>query len=166
MLEAGIPSLHAASVAAPQPRPCGRGVRGLRCGARGLGVAEPDLRDHGDVQTRCDEGEHRRGPGHGLTGAVAAGRARKASLVAADRPRLAIAVAALGAAVAAEYILGTSLGIDNLLGRGPHVEINTSDPGRLAPETAANFVLLGLALYGMTRPRLVAAPRRPPCLSR
>jgi PAS domain S-box-containing protein len=67
----------------------------------------------------------------------------------------ALAVAALGAATLTEYLLGTSLGIDRLLGGGSSVEINTSNPGRMAPETAFNLVLIGAALCWMTRPRLV-----------
>ena len=67
----------------------------------------------------------------------------------------ALAVAALGAATLTEYLLGTGLGIDELLGRESRVEINTLNPGRMAPETAFNLALLGAALCMMTRPRLV-----------
>jgi len=67
----------------------------------------------------------------------------------------ALAVAALGAATLTEYLLGMDLGIDQLLGRGTSVEINTSNPGRMAPETALNLALLGAALCWMTRPRMV-----------
>jgi len=67
----------------------------------------------------------------------------------------ALAVATLGAATSTEYLLKTSLGIDQLLGRQSSIEINTLYPGRMAPETAFNFVLLGAALYLMALPRLV-----------
>ena len=67
----------------------------------------------------------------------------------------ALAVAALGAVTLTEYLLRTDLGIDQLLGHQSSVEINTSNPGRMAPETAFNFALLGAALFWTTRPRMV-----------
>ena len=55
-------------------------------------------------------------------------------------------VAALGAVSVAEYLLGTNLGIDQLFFREPAGALGTSHPGRMAPLTAVNFVLLGTAL--------------------
>ncbi len=68
-----------------------------------------------------------------------------------------LAVAALGSATLAEYLLGLRLGIDRIFGGGPSIEINTTHPGRRAPETALIFALLGAALYWMTRRRRVLA---------
>ncbi len=67
----------------------------------------------------------------------------------------ALAVGVLGAATLSEYLFGWRLGIDQLLGSGSSVEINTTNPGRMAPETALILVLLGTALCLITRPRLV-----------
>jgi PAS domain S-box-containing protein len=69
----------------------------------------------------------------------------------------ALVVAALGAVSVAEYLLGTNLGIDQLIFREPAGAIGTSHPGRMAPWTAVNFVLLGTALWSVTRPRAVLA---------
>lgn len=69
----------------------------------------------------------------------------------------ALAVAALGAATLTEYLVGQGLGIDQLLGRGSSVEINTTNPGRMAPEAAVDLALLGTALCLMRRPRLALA---------
>jgi len=68
-----------------------------------------------------------------------------------------LAVAALGAATLAEYLLGLHLGIDQMLGSGTSYEINTTHPGRMAPETALIFALMGAALFWMTRRRRVLA---------
>jgi two-component system cell cycle sensor histidine kinase/response regulator CckA len=68
-----------------------------------------------------------------------------------------LAVAALGAATLAEYLLGLHLGIDQLLGSAKSYEINTTHPGRMAPETALIFALMGAALFWMSRRRRVLA---------
>jgi two-component system cell cycle sensor histidine kinase/response regulator CckA len=68
-----------------------------------------------------------------------------------------LAVAALGGVTLVEYLIGTGFGIDQLLGPGPSVEFNTTNPGRMAPETALNLTLVGTALCWMARPRLVLA---------
>ena len=72
-------------------------------------------------------------------------------------PGCALVVAALGAVSVAEYLLGTNLGIDQLFFREPAGALGTSHPGRMAPLTAVNFVLLGTALWSVTRPRAVLA---------
>jgi PAS domain S-box-containing protein len=68
-----------------------------------------------------------------------------------------LAVAALGTATLAEYLLGLHLGIDQMLGAAKSYEINTTHPGRMAPETALIFALMGAALFWMTRRRRVLA---------
>jgi PAS domain S-box-containing protein len=68
-----------------------------------------------------------------------------------------LAVAALGAATLSEYLLGMHLGIDRIFGNASSIEINTTHPGRMAPETALVFALMGSALYWMARRRRVLA---------
>jgi PAS domain S-box-containing protein len=51
----------------------------------------------------------------------------------------------LGAMTIVEYLFGRNLGLDQLLFRDAH-GVATVDPGRLAPQTAVIFVLLGVAL--------------------
>ncbi|MGH7855772.1 MAG: sensor histidine kinase, partial [Candidatus Binatia bacterium] len=55
-------------------------------------------------------------------------------------------VALVGLLTLAEYLLGRSFGIDELLFREPPRAIATSHPGRMAPTTAASFFLLGAAM--------------------
>jgi PAS domain S-box-containing protein len=45
-----------------------------------------------------------------------------------------------------QYIMGWNIGIDQLLIRESSNAINTSNPGRMAPNTAFSFILIGLAL--------------------
>ncbi len=59
---------------------------------------------------------------------------------------------ALGCVTLAEYVSGLSLGIDELLFRDVAVGTGTSSPGRMAPNTAFNFMLLGLAIPVLARP--------------
>jgi PAS domain S-box-containing protein len=58
------------------------------------------------------------------------------------------AAALIGALSLAEYVLGRNLGIDQLLFHDPpEGPVDpTVNPGRLAPQSAVNFILLGLAL--------------------
>jgi signal transduction histidine kinase len=58
---------------------------------------------------------------------------------------LAVLAMAIGALTLAEYLLGVNLGIDELLFRDP-AATGAVPPGRLAPITAVNVVLLGIAL--------------------
>ncbi|MBI5397383.1 MAG: PAS domain S-box protein [Verrucomicrobia bacterium] len=58
----------------------------------------------------------------------------------------AAAAAAIGLLTLIEYGLGVNLGLDQLLFHEPAEAIGTSHPGRMAPVTAVNFLLLGLAL--------------------
>jgi len=59
----------------------------------------------------------------------------------------------IGLLTLSEYIFGLDLGIDNRLFPELAGTVGTSHPGRMAPETALNFVFLALALW------LVAASR-------
>lgn len=60
----------------------------------------------------------------------------------------------IGVVTLAEYVLGRNLGIDQLLFRDSSV-VQTVHPGRLAPQAAIDFTLLGLALVFLNagRPR-------------
>ncbi|MBT4823010.1 MAG: hypothetical protein HON70_45310, partial [Lentisphaerae bacterium] len=65
------------------------------------------------------------------------------------RPRLAMVcggvVLALGLVTLAQYVFGVGLGIDQLL-MEHYITVETSHPGRMAPNTALCFGLTGLAL--------------------
>ncbi len=58
----------------------------------------------------------------------------------------AFVVAAVGVLSLAEYAFGSSLGIDQLLLPEPSGTAKTIYPGRMAPNTAFNFLLMGLSL--------------------
>jgi PAS domain S-box-containing protein len=60
--------------------------------------------------------------------------------------------AAVGILTLAQYLFGVDLRIDQLLVRAPPVELATSSPGRMAPNTAFNFVLLGITLVFLDSP--------------
>jgi PAS domain S-box-containing protein len=82
------------------------------------------------------------------------GRRRAARLLAG----LAIVI---GTLTLAEFLLGRNVGIDELLFRDTHA-VHGHAPGRLAPQTAINFILLGIALLALTtvegvKSRFVAA---------
>jgi protein-histidine pros-kinase len=53
----------------------------------------------------------------------------------------------LGALVFSQYLFNTNLGIDELLFNDVANAIKTVDPGRMAPNTALNFILVGLTLF-------------------
>ena len=53
----------------------------------------------------------------------------------------------IGLLTLGEYVFGWNLGIDQWLFREPDDMVGTSHPGRMAPETALNFVLLSAALW-------------------
>jgi HD domain len=59
---------------------------------------------------------------------------------------LAALVGALALVTLSQYVHGRDLGIDQLLFREPPGATGTSDPGRMAPNTALAFALLGAAL--------------------
>jgi PAS domain S-box-containing protein len=90
-----------------------------------------------------------------ICGAVAILLNREASL---SRTRivviwlLASLVLLLGLMTSLEYLLGRSLGIDLLLPRPPLT--NLPYPGRSSPQTAFNFVLLGMAILTYRIPRV------------
>jgi diguanylate cyclase (GGDEF)-like protein/PAS domain S-box-containing protein len=70
------------------------------------------------------------------------------------------ATAALGLATMVQYLAGVNLGIDQLLFREPVGTLATLAPGRMAPVTALNFLLLGAALVlAGARPTVAAAQR-------
>jgi len=56
------------------------------------------------------------------------------------------AVALLGLLTLLQYLFGVDFGIDQLLFREPIGAINTLSPGRMAPVSAVNFLLLGVVL--------------------
>jgi methyl-accepting chemotaxis protein len=62
-------------------------------------------------------------------------------------------VALLGALTLSEYVGGWDLGIDQLLFKEPAGAVGTFAPGRMAANTALNFLFLGLALLLLNRPR-------------
>lgn len=53
----------------------------------------------------------------------------------------------IGLLTLAEYIFGWDVGIDQWLINEPEGTMGTSHPGRMAPETALNFILLAVALW-------------------
>ena len=59
---------------------------------------------------------------------------------------LALLVALLGLLTLSEYLFGWNLGIDQVLAREAPGAVKTSSPGRMAPNAALNFLLLGGAL--------------------
>ncbi len=63
----------------------------------------------------------------------------------------AVTVAVIGAVTLAEYLTGYDLGIDELLARETPSAVPASSPGRMGINTAAAFVLLGLALLLVDR---------------
>ncbi|MBI3886462.1 MAG: response regulator [Opitutae bacterium] len=65
----------------------------------------------------------------------------------------AVAVAGLGAATLGEYIFSLNPGLDQLLFRETAGAVATSAPGRMAPLTAANFLVAGTALVLLARRR-------------
>jgi len=64
---------------------------------------------------------------------------------------MALLAAAIGAVTLVEYLTGTPLGIDELLVDDPAGAAHTVHPGRLAPQTAVSFVLVGAALLAAGR---------------
>ena len=55
-------------------------------------------------------------------------------------------VAAVGLLTMSEYLFGRSLGIDQLLFKEAPGAIRTSSPGRMAPNTAFSFVIIGFSV--------------------
>ncbi|MFH2232282.1 MAG: GAF domain-containing protein, partial [Patescibacteria group bacterium] len=62
----------------------------------------------------------------------------------------ALVIALVGFLSLCEYLFAWTLGIDEILFREPGVLIATSHPGRMAPNTALNFALLGFAFFVLT----------------
>lgn len=59
---------------------------------------------------------------------------------------IAVIVATLGLLTLAEYVFGCDFGIDQRLFTEPAGTVQTTSPGRMAPNTALNFLLIGLSL--------------------
>lgn len=59
----------------------------------------------------------------------------------------AFVVCAIGLLTLIQYLFGLDLGIDQLLFKEPQGAVATSYPGRMAPNTAINFFLIGLSLF-------------------
>ena len=68
-------------------------------------------------------------------------------------PLLALLMLLISGATLVEYVTGRSLGLDQFLFRDDPVSAYTSDPGRMAPNTAVNFMLYGFALIFLSRGR-------------
>ncbi len=66
---------------------------------------------------------------------------------------LAAIVLGIGLLTLIQYGFGIDLGIDQLLFQEPTTAVATSTPGRMAVNTAFNFLLLGSALLLLSRPR-------------
>ena len=64
---------------------------------------------------------------------------------------LAALVACFGCITLIEYITGTSLGLDELFFRDYPVSVGTSNPGRMAPNTAVALLLYAIALILLRR---------------
>jgi len=62
-------------------------------------------------------------------------------------------VALIGLLTLSLYLLGWDRGIDQLLFKEPSGAVGTFAPGRMAPMTALNFLMIGLALLTMDAPR-------------
>lgn len=65
----------------------------------------------------------------------------------------AVVVALVGLLSLCEYLFGWNLGIDEILFRESKDAIGTIYPGRMAPNTALNFALLGFAFFVFTLKR-------------
>ena len=65
---------------------------------------------------------------------------------------LALVAIIIGAATVVEYVSGQSLGLDQFLFRDLH-RFAATNPGRVAPQTAILFVLLGIALWVLNSQR-------------
>jgi len=76
-----------------------------------------------------------------------AGAARQAAAACA------LAVALLGLLTLGEHVSGRDLGIDQLLAAEGPGAVKTSSPGRMAPNAALNFALLGISLFLLCRRR-------------
>ncbi|HVJ15709.1 MAG TPA: hypothetical protein VM686_09710, partial [Polyangiaceae bacterium] len=75
-----------------------------------------------------------------------------------SKPRrwLSLAVIAIAAATGLQYLLGVDFGIDQLLFRGDASDASDALPGRMAPVTAFNFFVLGLAALAVDAPQRFA----------
>lgn len=79
------------------------------------------------------------------------GRARQAQRRIAQA--CAVIVAVIGLLTLVEYLSGWDLGIDQRLMSEPSGAVGTFAPGRMAPTTALNFLMIGLALVLLDAPR-------------
>jgi len=65
------------------------------------------------------------------------------------------AITILGSLVILQYIFNINLGIDGLLFREAENTFGTANPGRMAPNTALNFMLLGILLFALSLPTYI-----------
>ena len=65
----------------------------------------------------------------------------------------AVIVALIGFFTLGEYLFGWNLSMDQLLFKEPLGAVGTFAPGRMAPTTALNFLVIGLALVAFDAPR-------------
>lgn len=59
-------------------------------------------------------------------------------------------VVLLGLLTIFQYVFSVNIGIDEFLFREPENAVDTVHPGRMAPNTALNFVLLGIVLFALS----------------
>jgi two-component system sensor histidine kinase/response regulator len=88
--------------------------------------------------------------GASLLGLAPRQRARRRTTLASA---CALAVCVLGALVLLEHTTGMDLGIDQALVRDAREDGNPGPPGRMAPTTALNFMLVGVGLLGLATTR-------------
>ena len=69
----------------------------------------------------------------------------------------AVVVALLGGVSLSQYLFGVNLGIDQLFFAEPVGSVGTSHPGRMAPATAFNFLLVGISLLFASRKAFTTA---------
>ncbi len=66
---------------------------------------------------------------------------------------LAVVIIILGSLVILQYLFNINFGIDELVFREAENAFGTVHPGRMAPNTALNFILIGLLFFSLTYPK-------------
>jgi len=64
-----------------------------------------------------------------------------------------VMITLVGLLTLSQYLIGVDLRIDEILFREPGILVATSSPGRMAPNTALNFLMLGIAFFILTHPK-------------